>query len=117
MGSVRYEIHVLRIGELNHLAHVALPFHGSPDMRMRCEPDAKGDGLPADFIEGVGEYLELIVAWSSFGTAAHVGLPMIAATGGEKVVGKIHHSDDKVGVDLRVYAGIRARLVDKPVWR
>src|SRR6202051_4398131 len=113
MGSVRYEIHVLRIGELNHLAHVALPFHGSPDMRMRGEPDAKGDGLPADFIEGVGEYLELIVAWSSFGTAAHVCIPMIAATRGEKVVGKIHHSGDEFGVAFRVDPGIRASLVAK----
>src|ERR1700730_1659076 len=98
MGCVRYEVHVLGIGELHDLAHVPLPFHGSPDMRMRRQPDAKGDGLPADFIEGVGEYLELVFAGSSLGTATHVGLPMIAATGGEKVVGKIHHGGDEFGV-------------------
>ena len=82
-------------------------------MRMRGQPDAKGDGLPADFIEGVGECLELVVAWSSFGTAAHVGLPMIAATGGEKVVGKFHHGGDEFGVAFganpRIRLGIGAR--------
>src|SRR5579863_6486903 len=98
MGCVRYEVHVLGIGELHDLAHVALPFHGSPDVRMWRQPDAEGDSLPADFIEGVGQYLELVFAWSSFRTAAHVGLPMIATTGGEKVVSKIHHGGDEFGV-------------------
>src|SRR5882757_2344157 len=114
MRCVRCEVHVLRIGEVHDLAHVTLSFHGSPDMRMWCQPYAEGYGLPANFIEGVGEYLELVIAWSCFGPAAHVGLPMIAATGGEEVAGKIHHRGDEFGVafcaDPRVRLGIGTSL-------
>ena len=39
---------------------------------MGRQPYAKRDGLPADFIERVGEYLELVVAGPSFGR-----LPML----------------------------------------
>src|ERR1700691_1829225 len=44
-----------------------LPLHRPPDMGMRSQSYAEGDRLPADFIQGVGQCLELILAWPTFG--------------------------------------------------
>ena len=59
-------------------------------MRMRRQPDAHRDGLPADLVQGVGEPLELIVARTAGRTLPHVDLPMVAAERLKKITGERH---------------------------
>jgi hypothetical protein len=98
MCRIGGEPDVLCIGELHDSAHFMLTLHRSPDMGMRSEPHPMGDGLPADFIQRIGQHFELVVAGANGRTAAHVCLPMIATTGGKKVAGEAHHLGNEFGV-------------------
>ena len=102
MRGVGREPDIFWIRVRHHGTHVMLPFHRSPDMGVRSQPYSKGDRLPADLIQRVSQPLELIVAGPTFRPAAHIGLPMVAATGRKKIVREVHHVRDELGITLRI---------------
>jgi len=69
---------------------------------MRSHPDPHGNRLPADLVEGVGESLELIVAWATWRPGTHVALPDIDA----KRLEKITRECDVIGDGFRDLVGI-----------
>src|SRR5262249_11285876 len=102
MTGVGRQPDVLRIGQFHHPSHVALALHGSPDMRMRSQPDSHCNRVPADLVERVGESLQLIVARPARRPVAHVALPDIDAERLEKIA----RERDVIGDRLRNLIGI-----------
>ena len=69
---------------------------------MRRKPDSHGNGLPADFVKGVGEPLELIVARTAGGPLAHVDLPVIGAERLKKIAREGHMIGNGFGDLVRI---------------
>ena len=76
---------IFGIGMVHHPAHVFFPLQRSPDMGMRRQAHAHGDGLGAQFVQGVGQALELLLAGAAGRARAHVDLPVIAAQGLQEI--------------------------------
>src|ERR1043166_7089380 len=94
MSGVGGHPDVFGIGEFHDSADVFLPFHGSPDMRMRRQPYPHLNRLLADFVERVRKPLELIIARTAWRTLAHIDLPMVAVERMEKITSEGHMIGD-----------------------
>src|SRR5215831_5700333 len=76
---------VFRIGKPHRPPYVSFPFQRSPDMWVGRQSDSHRNRLSADFVDSVGESLELIIAWTARRTAAHIYLPMVTPERLQKV--------------------------------
>ena len=65
-----------------------------------------GQGLAADLVGDLGQALELVVVGATFGTCAHIVLPMGAAHGLQEAPGKGFHLRHQLGRVLAAQPGV-----------
>src|SRR5215831_9309298 len=90
MARVGCHPDIFRIGQLHRSTYICFPLQGPPDVWMRRQSDSHRNRFPADFVESVGESLELIVARTARRAAPHIDLPMVAPKRLQKVTGEGH---------------------------
>ena len=107
MSRIEGQPDIAWLGQLHDAAKFVFAFHRAPDVGMGTEAHAVGDGLAPDFVERVGEPLELIVAGAVRRPSTEIGFPMIAAARRQEVTGEAHHAGHQFRMALLTEPGKR----------
>ena len=102
MARIGAQPHRLGVGVIHHEAHFLLALDRAPDVRMRRQLHAHGDGLLAQPVQGIGQALELFLAGATGRACAHVDFPVTAAHRHQEVAAE----GDMVGDGLGDLVGV-----------